>query len=211
MKSIYQMSSNDKIKFQETIRTQSSDTVLSSNVTIFRKSIDPSTEVAEPYLLLEENSFPPSSTIAKDDDVKRINTLIEAIRRDTFKKEEQQPQMSSLPLSNQKLLHAMPTVNTQSSPEEITNLTSSEQHTRRTVTFDDDQIPFQPIRTSNVNFRLSNRDSIPNNQQDKEPVKTPNSSDTIVGSGQMSLTAQDLNNLVSNITYLISVLNLFKH
>jgi hypothetical protein len=199
------MSRNDKINFQETIRTQSSATVLSNNVTVFRKSIDPSTEVAEPHLLLEENSFPPSSTIAKDDDVKRINTLIEAIHANTFKKEEQQPpQISSLPLSSQNLLHAIPTVTTQSSPEEIHNLT----HTRRTVTFDDDQIPFQSIRTSNVNFRLSTRNSIPNDQQDKESIKTPHSSDTIVASGQMSLTAQDLNNLVSNITCIISVLNL---
>jgi len=83
------MNSNDKKKLQETKRIQSFISSTSDKIDIFQESIDPSSEVAESHLLLEENSFSRNSTIAKDNDLKRIDTLI-----DTFKKEKQQPQNS---------------------------------------------------------------------------------------------------------------------
>jgi hypothetical protein len=188
------MISNDMKRAQETIPAQSFLPSSSSKITNSRKSIDPTTEVAEPHLLLEENSFPHSSTIAKDNDSKRIDALIEAIHADMFKKEEQTPQKSSLQLSGRKSIPAI----------DITNPISSEQHFRRTVTFNDDKTSFQSISnrltdTSHVNIPFSNDDSSPNDQPETDLVDTPYSSDTPVDSTPMNLTIQDLNNLVSGV------------
>jgi hypothetical protein len=120
------MNSNDKKKLQETKRIQSFISSTSDKIDIFQE------RVAESHLLLKENSFPGNSTIAKDNDLKRIDTLI-----DTFKKEKQQPQNSP-------------------------------------------------------------RDSIPNEQKEKESVNTSHLPDTVVNSDQFTYTIKDLNNLVSN-------------
>ena len=56
---------------------------------------DPSAEVAEPHLLLEENSFPASSIIPKNDDPKRVDALIEAMHADLFEREIDHQQKAS--------------------------------------------------------------------------------------------------------------------
>jgi len=191
------MSSNDKKELQETKRIQSFTSSTSDKVDIFQTSIDPSSEVTESHLR-EENSFPRSSIIAKDDDLKRIDTLL-----DTFKKEKQQPQKSPLPSFSQKSVHVINAINTQPAPNETPNSILAEQSARRTVTFDGEKplsqsISNRSIHTSYENFRLSNRDSTRNDQQEKESINTPHLSDTVVDSGQMNFTIQDLNNLVSS-------------
>ena len=55
-----------------------------------RTSLDPSAEVAEPYLLLAENSFPLTSSIPKDDDPKRIDAVIAGIHADMLKRTDEQ-------------------------------------------------------------------------------------------------------------------------
>jgi hypothetical protein len=193
------MNSNHMKKFQKTTQTQSLLPSSSGKVVISRKSIDPSTEVAEPHLLLEENSFPHSSTIAKDNDPKRVDTLIEAIHADILKKEEQQPQKSSFQLSSRKSVPVATAIDTQPSPNKITKpISSTEQHSRRTVTFDDDKTPFQsisnrPIEAPHVNVLLPNHDSSPNDEPETE----------LVDSSPMNFTMQDLNNLVSTFTFIL--------
>jgi hypothetical protein len=192
-KTIDSMSSNDKRNLQKIERIQSFVASSFGTVDVPRKSIDSSTEVAEPHLLLEENAFSHSSIIAKDNDSKRVDTFL-----NTFKKEEQQPQKSSLPSLSRKSVHLVTTINTRPASKAI----SSEQNARRTVTFDDIQTPShsisnRSIRTSYENLRLSNHDFIPDNQQEKESVNTSHLSETVINSGQMNLTTQDLNDLVS--------------
>ncbi|CAF0891715.1 unnamed protein product [Rotaria sordida] len=164
-------------------------------------------KLAKSHLHLEENSHLQNSTISKDDDSKRLHAHIEAIHTDTLQKEEQQLEKSSLPSFNQKSVHAVTTTNTQPSSDEIANSTSSEQHARRTVTFDDDNAPSQsisnrPIRTSYVNFRLPNHDSISNDQQETELPNNRQPLDTAVASGTISLPTQDLNHLLSEDEYI---------
>jgi hypothetical protein len=197
-KTIYLMNSNEEKKLHETKRVQSFISSSSDTVGIPRKSIDPSKEISEQHLLLEENSVPRSSTIPKDDDPKHIDKTI-----DTFKKEKQQPQMSSFPLFSQKSVYDVTAIKTKPLLNEITNSILAEQHARRTVTFDDNKTPSQSISnrsipTSHVNPRLSNHDLTSNDQPEKESVNTSHLSDTVIDSGQMSFTIQDLNNLVSN-------------
>ncbi|CAF3788881.1 unnamed protein product, partial [Adineta steineri] len=144
------MNSNDKIELQQTIPTQSNVKVSSNKIEILRKNIDPSTEVTESHLLLEDNSFPSSSIIPKDNSFIRINT----------------------------------------------NLTSMDQSTRRTVTFDDNLISNQPIHTSNLNFRLSN------DQREKEIATNPHLQNTVTNSDQTNTTTQDLNDLLSGEEYI---------
>lgn len=159
----------------------------SDTMEIALKNIDVSSEVAEPHLLLEENSFPRSSIIAKDDDPKRINALI-----DTFKKEKQ-PQNPPFPSFTQK-------------PVPISIL--SEQHTYRTMTFNEDKntshfVLNRSIPTLHKNFQLSDHESISNDQQKKESIDPPHSSDTVIDFNQMNFTVHDLNNLVCNKFLLI--------
>ncbi|CAF4256781.1 unnamed protein product, partial [Adineta steineri] len=68
-----------------------------------------------------------------------------------------------------------------------------DQSTRRTVTFDDNLISNQPIHTSNLNFRLSNRDSLSNDQREKEIA---------TNSDQTNITTQNLNDLLSGEEYI---------
>ncbi|CAF2848040.1 unnamed protein product [Rotaria sp. Silwood2] len=159
------------------------------------------------HLLLEENSFLPTPTISKDDDSKRLTTNIEVIHTNALKKEEQQLQKSSLPSFSEKVAHAVIAANIEPLPNEIINSTSSEQHARRTVTFDDDKassrsISNQPIRTSYINFRLPYHNSIPNNQQETELSNNRHSFDIGVGSDSLRLTRQDLTNLFSEAEYI---------
>ncbi len=193
-KTIDSMSSNDKRNLQKIERIQSFVASSSGTVDVPRKSIDSSTEVAESHLFFEENAFSHSSIIAKDNGPKRVDTFL-----NTFtKEEEQQPQKSSLPSLSRKSVHLVTTTNTRPASKAI----SSEQNARRTVTFDDIQTPShsisnRSIRTSYENLRLSNHDFIPDNQQEKESVNTSHLSETVINSGQMNLTTQDLNDLVS--------------
>ena len=109
---------------------------------------DPSAEVAEPHLLLEENSFLPTTTIPKDDDPKRVDALIEAIHADILKKEIDHQQKASFP-SNDRSEH--------------TNIESRNQ--------EDSTIEISPkrsLRTSHVNFQLPQRQSIDENQEQRE-------------------------------------------
>jgi hypothetical protein len=177
------MHRNDKKKLQEIKRIQSSVSSSSDTIDTSQTSIDLLAEVAEPHLLLEENSFPPRSSIVKDNDSKRIDTLI-----DTFKKEEQQPQKSTVP-----------SINTQPLPNKITNSISSEQHARRTVTFDDEKTLAQSISNrSFMNPRLSNHDSMSDDQGEKESMNTSHPPEIAIDSNPMNFTTQDLYHLVSH-------------
>ena len=150
------MNRNDTKKLQEIKRIESS---VSSSSDTSHTTTDLLAEIAEPHLLLEENSFPGRSIITKDDNSKRIDTLIHM-----FKKEEEQPQKSAF---------------------------SSEQHPRRTVTFDDKKTI---SNRSLMNPRLPNHDSSVDDQGEKE------SSDIAIDSNPMNFTNQDLYNLVSHTT-----------
>ncbi|CAF0801787.1 unnamed protein product [Adineta ricciae] len=151
---------------------------MSSNnkIVIARNSIDASTENDEPYFLLEENSFPPRSSIAKDDDMKRVDALIETTHENLLKKEEEQPQQSPFPSS-----------------EEMANTSTVEQHTRRTVTFDDDY--HQSFLSS------TRRDSISNGQQ-KERNSSSHLSNIPVESDQTNSFVQDTDNLLVEDEYI---------
>jgi len=109
-------------------------------------SIDPSAEIAEPHILLEENSFPHSSIIPKDDDPKRIET----IHTDMFKKEEeqqQQPHKSLFQLFNRKSI-----------PIDIEPLSNE----IKTVTFNDDPIdtPESPNDSIPINFPIQDLNNL---------------------------------------------------
>jgi hypothetical protein len=183
---LFSMNHNDKKKLQEIKRIQSLVSSSSDTIDTSRTSIDPLAEVAEPHIFLEENSFPRRSIIAKDDDSKQI---------DTFKREEQQPQKS-----------AVPSINTQPLSNKITNSISSEQHARRTVTFDDEKTLSQSISNrSNINPQLSNHDSIVDDQGEKQSA---NLSDIIIDSNRMNFITQDLYNLVSHTDSMYILLNL---
>ncbi|CAF0766338.1 unnamed protein product [Adineta ricciae] len=149
---------------------------MSSNneIVIARNSIDSPTESDEPHFLLEENSFPPRSSIAKDDDMKRVDALIETTHENLLKKDEQ-PQQSSFPSS-----------------KEVANTSVVEQHTRRTVTFDDDY---------HQSFLSSTHNSISNGQQ-KERNSLLHLSNIPVESDQMNSFVQDLDNLLVEDEYI---------
>jgi hypothetical protein len=192
------MNNKDKKIAQTSTQKRTVPVSSSSQVSIPRKSIDPSAEIAEPHILLDENSFPRCSIIAKDDDSKRIDALIESIHAETFKKEEEQPHHSSFQSSNEKSISVVPTTDTQLPLDEVNHSLSSEQHFRRTVTFDDDKISSQSAsdrltHTSHVNFQPSNYDPPPD-----EPVNTLHSSDTVT---EMSITKEALDILVSIVIY----------
>lgn len=120
-------------------------------------------------IAIARNSIDPSTEI---DDTKRVDVLIETMHENMFKKEEEQPQQSSF-----------------RSSEEVTNTLAVEQHTRRTVTFDDDY---------HQSFLSSTRDSISNGQQ-KERNSSPRLSNIPVGFNPTNSFAQDFDNLVSRI------------
>ncbi|CAF1178139.1 unnamed protein product [Adineta steineri] len=77
------MNSNDKIELQQTIPIQWNVKVSSNKTEIPRKNIDPSTEVAETHLLLEDNSFPSSSIIPNDNSFIRTNTNLTSMDQST--------------------------------------------------------------------------------------------------------------------------------
>ncbi|CAF3364498.1 unnamed protein product [Rotaria sp. Silwood1] len=164
-------------------------------------------ELTESYLLLKGNTSSLNAIIPKDDDSKRLNTHLEAIHSDTVKNEEQRLQKSSLSSFNQNSIHIVTGTNTQALPDDIINSASSEQHARRTVTFDDDTALFQsisnrPIRTSYVNFRLPNHGLISNDQQEAESSNNRHSLDNDIGSGTINLTTPDLTQLLSKDEYI---------
>ncbi|UJR27655.1 hypothetical protein I4U23_008936 [Adineta vaga] len=161
------------------------------------------------YFLLNENSFSPNLTITEDNRFKRINVVMEAIDNDLLKKEEdeQQPQQSSFPSFDFKQTNTITTTNTSALVENFTDTSLTEQHTRRTVTFDDDHsfvpsILNLPIHTTNITSRLSNRDPILNEEQQEDMINRVRSSNIPNESDQINVITQDLSNLATEDEYI---------
>lgn len=133
-------------------------------------------EVAEPHLLLEENSFPASSTIPKDNDPKRVDALIEAMHADILKKEVDYQQKTSFPSND--------------SSKENATIISNESAKRS-------------LRTSHVNFRLSDHRSI---HEDKEDLSVQESQEPATDSS-MPVVPLDLEQLVSDDISIHSLTN----
>jgi hypothetical protein len=194
------MISGDKEQLQKIKEIQSFVSSSSSDaVDVPHESIDPSSEVAEPHLLLEENLFPTNKTTAKNTDSKRIHTS----SHDTFRK-EQQPQKLAPPVSNKKSTHATATSNTQPSTRPVINSTPIEQQARRTVTFDNtnkivrQSLPKRSLHKSNTNFRLSDHDLMTSDEKDKESTNMAQPSDSTTEFNQTNIHTQNLDDLVRN-------------